>query len=383
MGDIIAANENKISDTSIKTIIKDLLAKERRAHIVTILIAAPTLYLSGQSNLISPRIGAFAFISLAIGYSAFALLALSEKTRKVTQIKQSKKVSNSDLVSRKIIYKFISSTKIIIIPLSISLLVFVIFYILMSENKPLSSIGTILPVALASLFVFWSVSQAVTYKLSVGMWVHNKFEVNDIINDFDIKKNSIIQLIIVGFCSCLISYLMLIFYGENQDFEGIIGVLIVSTTTMLFHSLNLWYSRENRSLLMNRKDGAKVEFLWGILLHIFASWHFLSFYRRIISSNSMAFNLLEEVILMVSTVIISIWSISTKGVKKNISYFIPENILFWGIAFGFGYAGSVTMLAVGLEGDITIIFALGHLVTWLTLLLLFKQSCRDLLTLRL
>ena len=152
---------------------------------------------------------------------------------------------------------------------------------------------------------------------------------------------------------------------------------------MLFHSLNLWYSRENRSLLMNRKDGAKVEFLWGILLHIFASWHFLSFYRRIISSNSMAFNLLEEVILMVSTVIISIWSISTKGVKKNISYFIPENILFWGIAFGFGYAGSVTMLAVGLEGDITIIFALGHLVTWLTLLLLFKQSCRDLLTLRL
>ena len=86
---------------------------------------------------------------------------------------------------------------------------------------------------------------------------------------------------------------------------------------------------------------------------------------------------------MIFTVVMSIWSISTKGVKKNVRYFIPENILFWGIAFGFGYAGSVTMLAVGLEGDITFIFAFGHLITWLTLLVMHKQSCKDFLTSRL
>ena len=37
-------------------------------------------------------------------------------------------------------------------------------------------------------------------------------------------------------------------------------------------------------------------------------------------------------------------------------------MFFLGIAFAFGYAGSVTMLAVGLEGNISSIFAMGHAV---------------------
>lgn len=383
MGDIAATKKSEIRNTSIKSIIIDLLAKERRAHILTIIIIAPLLYLGGQSKIISPRIGAFAFISLSFGYCILALMALNEKTRKFTQIKHKNDISELESISKKIIQRFISSMKIIIIPVSISIMIFGILFFLMNDNKPLSTIGTSIPVILASLFIFWSVSQAITYKLSVGMWVHNKFEPDGTSNEFNLKKNSMIQLIIVGFLTGLVSSIMLIIYSENEGLNGMAGVFIVLISTITFHSLNLWYSRENRQLLMSRKDGAKVEFMWGIFLHLFASWHFLSFYRRIISNENMAFNLVEEVILMISTVIISIWSISTKGVKKKVSYFIPENILFWGIAFGFGYAGSVTMLAVGLEGDITFIFAFGHLITWITLLALFNQSCKDLFTLRL
>ena len=56
---------------------------------------------------------------------------------------------------------------------------------------------------------------------------------------------------------------------------------------------------------------------------------------------------------MIFTVVMSIWNISSKGMSKSYNLFVSENVIFWGIAFGFGYAGSVTMLAVGLSGDIT------------------------------
>ena len=86
---------------------------------------------------------------------------------------------------------------------------------------------------------------------------------------------------------------------------------------------------------------------------------------------------------MIFTVIMSIWAMSSRGMNKNYNLFIPENVLFWGIAFAFGYAGSVTMLAVGLEGNISSIFAMGHVVTWITLLMMHNQSCKDILTSRL
>ena len=383
MGDITAANEDENSNTSLKKIIKDLLAKERRAHLLTIIILAPALYLLGQWNILTPTLGAFAFVSLMTGYIILALLALNENTRKITQIKYNDGFLERDSISKRIFSNIFSALKIIAIPLIISILIFGFLYALMSENKALSTVGVGIPIILASLFILWSASQAITYKSSVSMWINEKIKVDATKNNFDIKKNSIIQLTIVGISSGLVSYIMLILLDEGEGYNGILGVIIVMLTTIIMHSLILWNSKENREGLMSRKDGNKIEMAWGISLHVFAAWHFLSFYRRIVSNENMTFNLIEEVILMIFTVVMSIWSISTKGVKKNVKYFIPENILFWGIAFGFGYAGSVTMLAVGLEGDITFIFAFGHLITWLTLLLMHKQSCKDFLTSRL
>ena len=383
MGDNTTANQDGNSNTSLKKIIKDLLAKERRAHLLTIIIFAPTLYLLGQWNILTPTLGAFAFVSLMTGYIILALLALNENTRKITQIKYDNDFSENDSISKRIVLNLISALKIIAIPLIISILLFGLLYALMSENKVLSTVGVGIPIILASLFILWSASQAITYKSSVSMWINEKIKVDATKNNYDIKKNSIVQLTIVGISSGLVSYIMLILLDEGEGYNGILGVIIVMLTTIITHSLILWNSKENREGLMSRKDGNKIEIVWGISLHIFAAWHFLSFYRRIVSNENMTFNLIEEVILMIFTVVMSIWSISTKGVKKNVRYFIPENILFWGIAFGFGYAGSVTMLAVGLEGDITFIFAFGHLITWLTLLVMYKQSCKDFLTSRL
>ena len=178
MGDNTTANQDGNSNTSLKKIIKDLLAKERRAHLLTIIIFAPTLYLLGQWNILTPTLGAFAFVSLMTGYIILALLALNENTRKITQIKYDNDFSENDSISKRIVLNLISALKIIAIPLIISILLFGLLYALMSENKVLSTVGVGIPIILASLFILWSASQAITYKSSVSMWINEKIKVD-------------------------------------------------------------------------------------------------------------------------------------------------------------------------------------------------------------
>lgn len=381
MGDIGTTNNSDLEKITLVSILKDLLAKERRSHILTIVILAPTLYTLSQGNLITATQSSIAFISFMFGYGLTALMGLNEDTRKYLEkniIKNDEKKSMRNLAFD----KFISTIKIISIPLIISSVIYILLSAIIGEKGLISEIGTVLPVILASLFIFWSFSQALSYKNSVGLWIDEKIKINKDISTAEIKKNSIIQMIIVGITITILSSIMLSLLGDDEGLNSTYGVPIVVTITLISQGLILWYSKDSRQELIKRKDGVKIDMFWGIALHIFASWHLLSVYRRFVSEEVLSFNLFEEVILMIFTVVMSIWNISSRGMP-NYKLFIPENVLFWGIAFGFGYAGSVTMLAVGLEGDISSIFAIGHLVTWIALLAMHKQSCKDFVTSRL
>tara|TARA_B100000287_G_scaffold118604_1_gene110525 strand:- start:853 stop:2004 length:1152 start_codon:yes stop_codon:yes gene_type:complete len=383
MGDIETSNNSNIGKITLISILKDLLAKERRSHIMTIVIIAPLLYVFSQGNIISASQSSIAFISFMIGYGLTALLGLNENTRKYLE-KNILKSETSEKKSKKqkLFEKFISTIKIISIPLIISGIIFLILSALIGEKGLISEIGEILPIILASLFIFWSFSQALSYKNSVGLWIDDKIKIDENISTVTIKKNSIIQLVIVGITATILSTTMLSLFGDGEGLNSTYGVPIVVIITLISQGLILRYSQDSRIELIKRKDGEKIDLYWGIALHIFASWHLLSVYRRFVSEEMLSFNLFEEVILMIFTVVMSIWSISSKGMP-NYKLFIPQNVLFWGIAFGFGYAGSVTMLAVGLEGDISSIFGIGHLVTWFALLAMHKQSCKDFVTSRL
>ena len=187
----------------------------------------------------------------------------------------------------------------------------------------------------------------------------------------------------MGIIVAIVSSVMLSLFGNEEGLNSTKGAPIVVIIVLITQAFILWYSNNSRENLMKRIDGKKIEFIWGLALHLFAAWHLLSVYRRLVSTEIEAFNIFEEIILMIFTVIMSIWAMSSRGMNKNYNLFIPENVLFWGIAFAFGYAGSVTMLAVGLEGNISSIFAMGHVVTWITLLMMHNQSCKDILTSRL
>lgn len=384
MEEIASSKNITISKVTLRSILSDLFAKERRGHMFSIIIFAPLIYILSQNGVLSPKISALAFLSLMSGYTITALMGLNENSRKY--LEKSATVSEKDSSNslfQSIIRIIFSNFKIAIIPLSISLFVFLILVALMGENKPLSSIGDFVPVLLAALFIFWSASQAISYKNSINIWINNNIEPDAGEAEFDSKKNTIIQLIIVAIIVAIVSSSMLSFFGDGEGLNSTKGAPIIVLIVLISHGFILWYSTNSRENLMKRNDGKKIEFIWGLALHLFASWHLISVYRRLVSADIDAFNIFEEIILMIFTVIMSIWAISSRGMNKNYNLFVSENVLFWGIAFAFGYAGSVTMLAVGLEGNISSIFAMGHAVTWITLLMMHNQSCKDFLTSRL
>ena len=384
MGEMSSIKSTEVAKVTLKSILKDLFAKERRGHIFSIIVFAPTLYILSQKSILSPNISAIAFLSLMFGYVITAFMGLNEKTRpyleKNMAVSDNKK-NNSPIF--KVLYYILSNIKMTTIPMTISTFIFITLLVLMGENKPLSTVGEFLPILLAALFVFWSASQAISYKNSLNLWINNNIMIEGQETEFDSKKNMIVQLIIVAIIVAIVSSIMLSYFGTGEGLNSTTGVPIIIILVSITQGFILWYSKDSRENLMKRKDGKKIEFVWGLALHLFAAWHLLSVYRRLVSTDIDAFNIFEEIVLMIFTVIMSIWAISSKGMTKNYNLFVSENVLFWGIAFAFGYAGSVTMLAVGLEGNISSIFAIGHFVTWITLMAMHKQSCKDFLTSRL
>ena len=384
MGEISSIKSTEVAKVTLKSILKDLFAKERRGHIFSIIVFAPTLYILSQKSILSPNISAIAFLSLMFGYVITAFMGLNEKTRPYLEknmVVPDNKKNNSPIF--KVLYYILSNIKMTTIPMTISTFIFITLLVLMGENKPLSTVGEFLPILLAALFVFWSASQAISYKNSLNLWINNNIMIEGQETEFDSKKNMIVQLIIVAIIVAIVSSIMLSYFGTGEGLNSTTGVPIIIILVSITQGFILWYSKDSRENLMKRKDGKKIEFVWGLALHLFAAWHLLSVYRRLVSTDIDAFNIFEEIVLMIFTVIMSIWAISSKGMTKNYNLFVSENVLFWGIAFAFGYAGSVTMLAVGLEGNISSIFAIGHFVTWITLMAMHKQSCKDFLTSRL
>ncbi|MEO2120428.1 MAG: hypothetical protein ABGX44_01295, partial [Candidatus Poseidoniia archaeon] len=54
-----------------------------------------------------------------------------------------------------------------------------------------------------------------------------------------------------------------------------------------------------------------------------------------------------------------------------------KNALFWGLVFGFGYAGSITMITIMLS-DVATVLMFGHAITYLTLLHLHRKTLMQL-----
>ena len=79
---------------------------------------------------------------------------------------------------------------------------------------------------------------------------------------------------------------------------------------------------------------------------------------------------------MAITIILAVWSISNRGKKKGWRVFQGQSAIFWGVAFGYTYGGSVASLSSISGGylDMVSITALGHLITAFSIIVMLPLS---------
>ena len=76
---------------------------------------------------------------------------------------------------------------------------------------------------------------------------------------------------------------------------------------------------------------------------ILVAWHLSSAWSRLFENGNSAM-LLEEIVLVIITVVSAVWAMSNRN-RSKISFVSKDTAILWAIAFGFGYAGSITVMS--------------------------------------
>ena len=111
-------------------------------------------------------------------------------------------------------------------------------------------------------------------------------------------------------------------------------------------------------------DGVAIDRVF-FLIFITSCWHLLGAWRRspVATGQSSGGMLIEEAILMSISIILAVWSMAKRGERGGWRIFQGQSAVFWGIGFGFIYAGSISSLTALSEGSLLTTTAIGHAIT--------------------
>ena len=180
------------------------------------------------------------------------------------------------------------------------------------------------------------------------------------------------QAIIHGLAMLLIAFIGVCIFRLLQGDDIVPWKILIANFPYLVATLGLhifavtwsWKSRVAAS-----RDVAMSAFTWKwtLMAQAFITWHALTIWRHIDLDPNDSQLIIEEVILMIFTVFMAIWTLTSRGIKSKRPLFNQNNALPWGLSFGYAYAGSVAMLTVVLD-ELTNVMMAGHLVVILTVL---------------
>jgi hypothetical protein len=239
-------------------------------------------------------------------------------------------------------------------PIVLSIVLFILMVSIFDvENGP----GQFIPTFLASLFVVWSILQG----RALLHWLRASGHQLPLLptNTFILIPMFILILYVVMF-----GYDVMILGNTSISWSEylLMFALIIITTPLLLY---LTRHQKNRS----QEQEFQARYTRMLFLSIlFVTWHFFTIQRQLREAGSSALMYFEEIILMIFTVIMSIWALTSRSYKSSLQLVNEENALPVGIAFGFAYAGSIAVLS-DLFGDVRNVLIVGHAIVILTVVL--------------
>jgi hypothetical protein len=168
--------------------------------------------------------------------------------------------------------------------------------------------------------------------------------------------------------------------GESNIKTHILWFLFFLVITIISYFVNTLTSDIRRKL---GNKGRRGDLLMNVLIFAY-TWHIFSAWRRntwLVDSVD-GLMLIEEGLLMIITILLAVTSMINRGKKRGVDIFGGSSAIFWGISFGYLYAGSISSLTILseqlTESSLLQTTSLGHIITAGVIILILPFAIKKL-----
>jgi hypothetical protein len=353
-------------DASLLGLLRVLLHPRTLPHVVLLGLLGVALHAIAQGG--NASLSSVGYLSLAGGYGLTAMLSSISTVKRWTTL-------GDDGADGNPLFRLLLSFKICVFPLLMALVSGLALVFLLGENGVLGDQTSTLPVVLAGCFVAWAVLQGRGF----ARWLNASLETRSRPETSRVQGRTLASAL-VSFVLLLVVFITLLVVFERlagtTDIAGALASNIVFIGLFSAVFFLAWRrSQTERFAASSSSHLHAFAVRWMLVSQAFVSWHLLTVWRHWAIAPEQRLLLAEELLLMVFTVTMAIWALTSKSFKSPFQLVSKDNALPVGLAFGYAYAGSVAMMTVVLE-DVRTVMMAGHLIVAVTVLMMQPSVLR-------
>ena len=333
------------------SLLKSLLSPATFPHLLMLALASIALFVLARME--AEVWSAYGFIGFSVAYLCLAPLSKNERLGGMLRYKTDNESNDKTPLSARF--------KILIVPIILGFVFVALIYFIFGESGVLSQVGSFLPATLGGLFVLWAVAQGRFF----GLATMNAINVPEEGQSNPDGYSPVSSLVMTS------TLVVVMTFAVTEGLRFVLGSSSFSVWPYLFsfavYGLCIyatWGQRKEASLHSATHVIARK---WFWATQLFITWHVLSIFRSIDSASTDTLVFIEELLLMIVTVFLAIWALTSKGEGSESTLFTRDNALFWGVAFGYAYAGSVAMITSVMD-DVRTVLIGGHILVVTTVM---------------
>ena len=362
--DAARLNELASVDASLVGLLRTLLSFKTLPHLLGLVVFSSVLYALADG---SAGFAAIGFTSLAVGYAGTAVLSNIEGVKSWTLLQPWGE--NRPTLQKRLLL----SSRILALPFGLAIAFAVAFIALTTESA-----SDWLALGLAGLFVLWAVAQGRSFAgWASSIAARKSPQPAPKSGNGYVALTTLFGIVIAFGLVCITAYSSLHAASITLQPKTVDMVVFTGIAIAAFVLMNTITWKE-RGLAMADKALRRFHFRWSLLIHLFVTWHLLTVYRHAAMNPGTIEVYIEEVALMMFTVFMGIWSLTSRGYGSELKLLNTNNALPWGLAFGYAYAGSVAMISSVVE-DFQTVMMVGHIIASATGIWMHRSVLKTLL----
>ena len=342
------------NERSVTGLLKSFASPSTLPHFLAMMIITGLLYVMMKVDIfgIQER-GAVIFLSLSLSYCIAAIFAPSKIGGILLRVDH-----QSRGVIGKSYWKKGAATLFPIVCISA-----IVSFVTISQAE--EWLGRI-AIALGMIFVLMSIFQAITLAIGLstyGTRVSKKIRPSRIGFGYSALR---IVAILVLFCPIIWWFgYDAGDYANISTSEHLAWALFLILIGSIMGIVDRITSTSRKSTEIDGVIADRVAFLLSLTAcwHVFSAWRRMPFFSNEVTPSM----IVEEGLLMAITILLAVWAMANKNSKKGVKIFQGQSAVFWGISFGYVYAGSISSLSALSKGSLLTTTAFGHILTALVI----------------